>query len=86
MQKLVQGIKTKRYVLSGQQFPTSFLIALLCCLILCRLDYAAIFLNQMNANSLMSLKKQLNCALKRTFSDEKLNLLPQYGKVIIFWN
>ena len=68
LQKMAQGIKTIDTI--GQQLPTLSLVALLHCL-LSHLDYSAIFLKQINATLVLSLEKQLNCALKRTYFRSK---------------
>ena len=65
LQKMAQGIKTIDTI--GQQLPTLSLDALLHCLVLSHLDYSAIFLIQIKATLMLSLEKQLNGALKRTF-------------------
>ena len=65
LQKMAQGIKTIDTI--GQQLPTLSLVALLHCLVLSHLDYSAIFLQQINATLMLSLEKQLNWALKRTY-------------------
>ena len=44
----------------GQQLPTLSLVAFLHCLVLSLLDNAAIFLEQINATSMMSIEKQLS--------------------------
>ena len=66
---MAQGIKTIDTI--GQQLPTLSLVALLHCLILSHLDYSAIFLIQINATLMLSLEKQLNWALKRTYFRSK---------------
>ena len=66
---MAQGIKTIDTI--GQQLPTLSLVALLHCLVLSRLDYSAIFLQQINATLMLSLEKQLNWALKRTYFRSK---------------
>ena len=62
MQKIAQGNKTIDTI--GQQLPKLSLIALLHCLVLSHLDYAAMYVEQNNATSMMSLEKQLNWSLK----------------------
>ena len=62
LQKMAQGIKTIDTI--GQHLPTLSLVALLHCLVLSHLDYSAIFLR-------LSLEKQLNWALKRTYFRSK---------------
>ena len=69
LQKMAQGIKTIDTI--GQQLPTLSLVALLHCLNLPHLDYSAIFLIQINATLMLSLEKQLNWALKRTYFRSK---------------
>ena len=69
LQKMAQGIKTIDTI--GQQLPTLSLVALLHCLVLSHLDYSAIFLQQINATLMLSLEKQLNWALKRTYFRSK---------------
>ena len=65
LQKKAKGIKTIDTI--GQQLPKLSLVALLHCLVLSHLDYSAIFLKQINATLMLSLEKQLNWALKRTY-------------------
>ena len=65
LQKKAQGIKTIDTI--GQQLPKLSLVALLHCRVLSHLDYSAIFLIQINATLMLSLEKQLNWALKRTY-------------------
>ena len=69
LQKMAQGFKTIDTI--GQQLPTLSLIALLHCLVLSHLDYSVIFLQQINATLMLSLEKQLNWALKRTYFRSK---------------
>ena len=69
---MVQGIKTIDTI--GQQLQTLSLVALLHCLVFGHLDYAAKYLEQINAISTMSLEKQLNWALKHTFFRSKYEL------------
>ena len=69
LQKMAQGIKTIDTI--GQQLPTLSLVALLHCLVLSHLDYSAISLIQINATLMLSLEKQLNWALKRTYFRSK---------------
>ena len=69
LQKMAQGIKTIDTI--GQQLPTLSLFALLHCLVLSYLDYSAIFLQKINAILMLSLEKQLNWALKRTYFRSK---------------
>ena len=66
---MAQGIKTIDTI--GQQLPTLSLVALLHCLVLSHLDYSAKFLTQVNATLMLSLEKQLNWALKRTYFRSK---------------
>ena len=66
---MVQGIKTIDTI--GQQLPTLSLVALLHCLVSSHLDYSAIVLTQINATLMLSLEKQLNWALKRTYFRSK---------------
>ena len=66
---MAQGIKTIDTI--GQQLPTLSLVALLHCLVLSHLDYSAIFLIHINATLMLSLEKQLNWALKRTYFRSK---------------
>ena len=69
LQKMAQGIKTIDTI--GQQLPTLSLVALLHCLVLSHLEYSAIFFQQINATLMLSLEKQLNWALKRTYFRSK---------------
>ena len=66
---MAQGIKTIDTI--EQQLPTLSLVAFLHCLVLSHLDYSAIFLIQINATLMLSLEKQLNWALKRTYFRSK---------------
>ena len=69
LQKMAQGIKTIDTI--GQQLPKLSLVALLHCLVLSQFDYSAICLIQINATLMLSLEKQLNWALKRTYFRSK---------------
>ena len=62
---MAQGIKTIDTI--GQQLPTLSLVALLHCLVSSHLDYLAKFLIQIKASLMLSLEKQFNWALKRTY-------------------
>ena len=73
LQKMAQGIKTIDTI--GQQLPTLSFVALLHFIFflshLSLLVYSAIFLIQINATLMLSLEKQLNWALKRTYFRSK---------------